>query len=396
VKAMAEVLFWASVAMMVYVYLGFQVLLTLLVKLNGPRRAPETANASPAEKWPPVTIVVAAHNEEAVIAQRIENLLNLRYPEGAVEIMVASDGSADDTVARALAYQDRGVKVIEFKENRGKAASHNAAAQAAAGEVLVFTDAETIFDPNFLTEAVGFFADARYGCGSGELSFQPLNGLGESESFFWRMEGRKMSLEHRLGVLPFAAGACLLIRKSLYSAIPLYLDVDDCLPYRVVRDGYSVFYATTAKAYDVTVRTGHAHYQKRVRTAVRGAQALLDELPGMIRAGALREAFIVVSHRFLRWGGGYMMLCAFIANMSLTNSGSTLYEITFIIQIAFYALGAAGWIGEMRAKNGVLRARLFAAAYSFIAANIAFIVATIRVLRGDQIVRWQPIGHIIR
>ncbi|MCP4023525.1 MAG: glycosyltransferase, partial [Desulfobacteraceae bacterium] len=211
---MSEFLFWISITALFYVYFGYYLTLKLLYAFIQPTNTLIKKTAAPV--FPQVSVVIAAFNEEKNIAARIKNLLEQDYP-GQMEIIVASDGSNDNTVSISSQFKKFGVKVLDFKENRGRAKVHNDAIEDAAGDIVVTTDAETIFEKNFITQITAPFQDSRVGCTVGRLYFwDKKSGIAKAEGLYWKWEVRTRILQDKLGVLMTGTGACTAFRKILF------------------------------------------------------------------------------------------------------------------------------------------------------------------------------------
>jgi len=343
---------------------------------------------------PSVSIIVAAFNEERVIREKIVNLLASDYPKEKLEIIIASDGSKDNTVKIAKEYEDQGVKVLGFEQNRGRAHVHNESVKQARGEILFFSDSETSFGTDFLKNAIAYFQDEAYGCGTGDYTFIPQGNIGQTENLYWRMEKKLWMLEFQLGILPFSSGGCFLIRKALWTPVPEHLDIDNCLPHRVIQSGYKAFYAADCKAYDVTIEDGKTHYRKRVRSALKGIDGLLSEIPSLFMSGKLVAVWVLISHRLLRYFTGFFMAFAFVSNICLLNYNQPIYKILMIGQILFYGLGFIGWLEEKEQLPKFFFAlKLQRIIYSFIVANLALCVAVYQSLTGKKIFGYKPVTH---
>jgi len=259
--SICNTIFWSSLIILFYTWIGYPFIIYLLTKIKRKPKVPTTP-----DELPSVSIIIAAYNEEKVIARRIKNLLEQDYPKEKMEIIVASDGSTDRTVGIAKQYEKFGVKVLDFKENRGKASVHNDAVDVAKGQILLFTDAETIFEKDFVKNGVKWLANNRYGCGAGELEFYYKDEIGRSESIYWKIEKKMRYWEFLLGILPFASGGCFFIRKKLYERIHSYSDIDNLLTLSTIAKGYKIFYARDAKAYDFAIQGEESYFKKRLRT----------------------------------------------------------------------------------------------------------------------------------
>ncbi len=374
-----QFIFWASFFLLFYTYIGYFLILKTLVWIKSKLKKTSIDETKENKNFvfSFVSIIIAAYNEEKVIARRIENLLRQDYPRDKMEIIVASDGSTDKTVEIARQYEKYGIKVLDFKQNRGKAAVHNDAAKEAKGEILIFTDAETEFERNFVKKIVEVYSDSKFGVGAGELIFRSPETFGETEGIYWEIEKKLRYYEYLLGILPFASGACFSIRKKLYEEIPLHSDIDNILPLRAIQKGYKVFYCKDAIAYEYTVSNPKQLFRKRYRTALRSMTDILSELSNLIKKKKWGVIFVLFSHRFLRWWGSLLVPVLFFINLKLFNYG-LLYQIVFTCQILFYIFALLGFLQKISSI-----------AYSFILANIAFIFAIFSYFKGKKIASWK-------
>ncbi len=367
-----KLFFWINIIVIVYVYVGFFCILKILSLIF--KKKFFFNNKFKTQKYPFVSIIIAAFNEEKNIQKRIENLLQQDYPKDKLEIIVASDGSTDRTVEIAKQFEKYGVKILDFKQNRGRAAVHNDAANIAKGEILLFTDAETEFEKDFVQKIVGMYSDTSFGVGAGEIIFKNPEEFGKTESLYWKLEKTLRYCEYLLGVLPFASGACFSIRKDLYEEIPLHSDIDNILPLRAIQKGYKVFYCKEAIAYDCTVSNPKQLFRKRYRTALRSMTDIMSELAGLIKKNKWKTVFVLVSHRLLRWWGAMFLPFLLFLNFKLSHYG-LFYKICFICQTAFYFFGLLGYLQRFFYLPRII-SKISNIAYSFILANIAFIFAT--------------------
>jgi len=375
-----EVWFWISLTSLIYVYFGYLGFLKLISIVKKVRNC-DTAVYN--NCLPIISVIVAAYNEEKSIGRRVKNLLEQDYPEDKLEIIVASDGSTDRTVEIAKQFEKYGVKILDFKQNRGRAAVHNDAARVAKGEIFIFTDAETEFEKDFVKNIIKMYSNKKYGVGAGELLFRSRESFGESESFYWKMEKKLRYYEYKLGILPFASGACFSIRKELYEQIPLHSDIDNILPLRAIQKGYKVFYCKDAVAYEYTVSNTKQLFRKRYRTALRSMTDILSELPNLVKKRKWGVIFVLFSHRLLRWWSSFLFPILFLLNLKLLNKNLA-YQITFACQMIFYICGLLGFLQKIIKLPGPI-SKISNVTYSFILANIAFIWAIFSWLAGKKI-----------
>jgi glycosyltransferase involved in cell wall biosynthesis len=329
-------LLWLSVALLFYVYAGYPLLAGLRARLTG--RSPQQAAIEPT-----VSIVVVAYNEGARIAARIENLLALDYPRHRFEIVIGSDGSTDDTVARARRYAQRGVRVVPLPMRRGKPAVLNTLVPTTRGEIVVFADARQQFDPQTLRALVANFADPAVGAVSGELMLRPAEGAataGHGAAFYWRYEKFIRSAESRADSTIGATGAIYSIRRTLFERIPDDTILDDVLiPLRIAERGYRVVFEPGAKAFDCTCASAQHEFARKART-IAGNFQLFARQPWLLNPLRNRLWFETVSHKALRLALPLLHLGALAGNIAL--AGTWPYGWLLAGQVAFYAAAIAG------------------------------------------------------
>jgi cellulose synthase/poly-beta-1,6-N-acetylglucosamine synthase-like glycosyltransferase len=295
--------------------------------------------------------LIAAHNEERRIKQRLKNLLAMNYPKQNMEIFVASDGSSDRTVAIVNAFEHEAVKVLDFRLKRGRAAVHNEGIKVAKNEIIVFTDSETVFDKNYLRRSMAYFADSRVGCVIGNLIYIiDRSSVSQSEGLYWKIEKQLRRTESELGLLGTGTGACMAMRKSLWKELGATDDCDFTTPLDVILQGFRVIYASDSIAYDVPASTLRQEFRTRVRQT---AKNLVGTLRRWGWKGWIKHPFVslgLLSHKILRWFSPFFIVGALLSNLFLLDE-NLVYQITFLIQLAFYALGFFGLLGEVLGKK---------------------------------------------
>jgi len=368
-----EVWFWISLTSLIYVYfgyLGFLKLISIVKKV----RTCDTAVYN--DCFPIVSVIVAAYNEEKSIGRRIENLLEQNYPKDKLEIIVASDGSTDRTVR--IAKQFLGVKVLDFKENRGRAAIQNDGVKIAKGEVIVFTDSETEFEKNFLRRITEYFFYEKVGCVVGNLVYRTQRtSISESEGFYWKLEKKLRRLESDLGILSTATGACMAVRKNLWKDLAPIDDSDFTTPLDVILQGYKIVYAPDAIAYDIPPSSIKGELKARIRQT---SKNFIGTLKRWGWRGWIKHPFVswgLLSHKILRWLTLFFMIGAFISNLFLLNKG-ILYQLTFAGQVIFYLIAVIGMAGEFLK----VRIRIASMIFSFCIANIGMGIGVIKGILG--------------
>jgi biofilm PGA synthesis N-glycosyltransferase PgaC len=337
--------FWAALAVLVYVYAGYP----LIAYLRGTVRHKPVSRIS---SEPFVTVVVVAYNEAQRIERRIQNLLWLDYPHEKLEIIVASDGSEDDTAHRARAFEKAGVRVWAFHCRRGKAAVLNDVVPSARGEIVVLADARQRFERDTIRALVADFGDANVGAVSGELvirarAAERASTIGAGASFYWEYEKFIRRHESRANSTVGATGAVYAIRRELFERIPADTLLDDVLiPMRIISRGYRVVFEPEARAYDVPASSPRQEFVRKVRTIAGTFQLFARErwLFSPFRNGVWFETF---SHKGLRLLMPLLHAVILAANIGLLSIEG--YRWFFAAQVAFYASAAsAHFVGERR------------------------------------------------
>jgi len=335
-------------------------------------------------RLPSVSLIVAAHNEEAVIERTIRNLLSLDYPRDQLEILIGSDGSSDRTVALLRGFESDRLRVIEFAERRGKLAVITDCARSARGEVLVFSDANTLLRPDALRRLVRHFDSPRVGVVCGELRLRGPHGRSGDEGFYWRYEVTLKLLESRLDAMLGANGAIYAVRRELFPVLPAHLITDDfVIPMKIRGRGFSVVYDPEAVAVEETTDAVAGEFRRRVRIGAGNWQALWHCRELLLPwKGFVAVAFW--SHKVLRWLTPFLLPPAFVASGFMTMR-HPFWQAAFAAQICFYG-GAAvgGLLSRGRRAPGPFRA-----AYYFLAINTALAIGMIRGMLGLQRPAWQ-------
>jgi cellulose synthase/poly-beta-1,6-N-acetylglucosamine synthase-like glycosyltransferase len=376
----AECVFWAAFLVVCYTYLGYPAIIWVLA-----RYLPHPIRSFPRIKT--VTVVIAAHNEQRHIAEKIENCLALDYPQEYLDVLVVSDGSTDRTneiVARYAARYAARVALIALPERRGKAHALNIGAAAAAGEILLLADVRQRFDRQVARALVRNFADPEVGAVSGELILleeeeqeQP-EGLG----LYWQYEKAIRQAESRSGSTVGYTGAISAIRRILFLPLPDDTLVDDLVtPLQVAAQGYRVVFEPSARAFDQVSTTPGHEFARKVRTLAGVTQTLLRlrQLAGPL---SFRLRWQFWSHKVMRLLAPYALASAFGASMALD---SFFYRAAFFMQMILYMLGVLGMVGKLRGSW----ARLTATPRTFLMLNMAAVTGAVRYLTGQRLDLWR-------
>lgn len=378
-RMLIHLLFWIAFAMLGYICIGYPVLARIRAVIN-----PKTRRRAPIEPF--VTIIVSAHNEAQRIERRLRNLLALDYPKDKLEIVVASDGSTDDTVARAAAFASAGVIVHDFRERRGKPAMFNTLVPRASGEIVVFADARQRFDLMALRALVANFADSGVGAASGELvmtATPDAEAGGEGAAMYWQYEKLIRSTESRSGSTVGATGAIYAIRKSLFERIADDTILDDVLiPVRITRRGYQVVFEPSAKAFDLAPANAHAELVRKVRT-IAGTFQLFSRERWLLSPRLNPLWFETISHKALRLTIPIWLGLMLVSNLILLDW--SIYQLTMLGQAGFYAAALAGF-GQQRARR---RRMVLTLPYTMCLLSWATVIGFMRFITRTQEVTWK-------
>jgi biofilm PGA synthesis N-glycosyltransferase PgaC len=356
--------FWLSCAFVAYVYAGYPALLVLWARL-----APRNATATTARLAPPVSIVIAARNEAARHAARLDNQLRLDYPSPR-QIIVVSDGSTDDTLA-VLSRYGRSIDVIN-RPPGGKAAALNAGVAVAKHDVLVFCDARQTFRVDALRELTAPFRDPSIAAVTGELILECERpetrdcAIAEGVGLYWRYEKALRRLESRVGSTLGATGAVYALRRAAWRRLPDDTILDDVLaPMRCVLDGARVIFNERAVAYEHQALDTHAEMRRKVRTLAGNWQILVLE-PRLLIPWRNPVWLQYVSHKIGRLLVPYALVAAMASSIGLA-ARSTVYSGALVLQCALYLLGVYGAWSSRRRQS--LLARAARLAYAFVVMN---------------------------
>lgn len=385
--AAAAVVFWVCLGLLVYAYAGYPLLARLLAAVLD--RRPRCA-----AHLPSVTILISAYNEAAVIAATIRNKLGLDYPADRLEIVVVSDGSEDGTDAAvsaiAAAQQAAGgaaVRLLRQEPRAGKTAALNVAVPHARGEVLVFSDANSLYAPDALRRLMEPLADPRVGYVTGRMVYRAPDGslTGEGCSAYMNYENRLRAWETRLGSIVGTDGGLDAVRRELY--LPMRPDQlpDFVLPLSVRQRGWRVVYAADARLYEDALAASADEFRMRVRVTLRALHALKDMRALLLPWRSGLYAWQLLSHKVLRYLAPLFQAGALAANLVLAVGGGAGWRLLLVAQLCFYAAAAAGPL-----LRGRRHARLLSLPYYLCLVNGASSLALIRFLRGRKQVLWTP------
>jgi cellulose synthase/poly-beta-1,6-N-acetylglucosamine synthase-like glycosyltransferase len=377
------VAFWGAVAVLAYTYAGFPLL--VLARAAVRPRPYRTGDVRP-----PVSVLIAAHNEATAIGPKLESVLAAAYPGGRREVIVASDGSDDGTEEVVRRYEDRGVRLVALPRV-GKAAALNRAIAVATGEVLVFTDANSALEPDAVTALVRPYADPTVGGVAGDQRYRRRGdeaAVTGGERRYWDFDRLLKVAESRAGNAISATGALYAVRRELVGEVPEGVTDDFATSTGVIAAGARLVFAPDAVAWEPVAASGEVEFGRKVRVMTRGLRGVLvrRELLDVRRHGFY--AVQLVSHKVLRRLMVVPLAVLAVASPALWRRGR-LYRLATVGQVLFYGAGAAGLLaGSSGRRRG--RGRLLAIPAFFCLVNAASVKACWNLVTGRRIDRWEP------
>jgi cellulose synthase/poly-beta-1,6-N-acetylglucosamine synthase-like glycosyltransferase len=379
---MSLILFWSAAALIIYTYILFPVVVFLRGRLvRRPYRA--------AEIEPRVSMIIAAHNEAGGIGAKLDNLLSLDYPREQLEVLIASDGSNDGTDAIVRSYAGQGVRLLSLPR-QGKAPALNAAVAVATGDILVFSDANSMYSPDAIRALVRPFADAEVGGVAGNQVYLPKSATSgasaDGERGYWAFDRKLKQSQSTAGNAISATGAIYAIRRSLFQGVPTGVTDDFATSTSVIVQGHRLVFTPDAIAYEPAAEKSGVEFGRKTRVITRGLRGVLlrRELLNPFRYGFY--AFQLFSHKVLRRLVVFPLLLLLLVSPLLWSRG-VLYKLATFGQAVFYSCGLVGWLfGGTR----IGRLKIFSIPFFFCMVNAASLIATLNIVRGRRIDLWEP------
>ncbi len=378
----AAIIFWASVFALGYTYAGYPLLVLLVSSLR-------SLNVARSAYEPVVSVIITAYNEERDLREKLLNTLALDYPADTLEVIVASDCSTDATDAIAREFASEGVRLHRQRERLGKTAAQNAAVELARGEIILFSDATTLYQPDVLRVMMPDFADASVGCVAGRLVYvdPAQTSVGHGARSYWNYETFLKKHESRACSLIGASGCLYAVRRAAY--VPMYNEAcsDFLIATKMMEQGLRSVYEPDAVCTEETNRRTDKELRMRVRVIT---QTYTDLWRHRAMMNPFRSGFYAVqlfSHKVLRYLVPVFLLATLITSAILAPR-SWFYAAAFALQLLFYVMAAFGWLLE---RAGSKRLRLLALPHYFVLANAASMIAFYKFLRGERYARWEPI-----
>jgi cellulose synthase/poly-beta-1,6-N-acetylglucosamine synthase-like glycosyltransferase len=377
IKIIIEAIFVASIVLALFAYIGYPLSLLLIGLFY--RRSVVKDPISPS-----VTIIVTVHNEVTRVRHKIANILSLEYPKDKMQILVASDGSSDDTNKIVKEYPASIVELLELTERRGKEAAQKVAVKNARGDILVFTDVATMLEPDALKQIVSNFADPSVGCVSSADRLIGKNGKPAGEGIYVHYEMWLRRIESYVNSLVGLSGSFFAARKEVCADFSGEMQSDFRTVLNAVKLGLRGISDPHAIGWYEDIVEEKKEFNRKVRTVVRGLTVFFRHLEflDVFKYGLFSYQYFC--HKFLRWLVPVSLVFAFLSNIALAIK-SPWWSLSLALQVVFYSLSVFGlW------KGASYLGFLSKLPTYFVTVNASILVAWIRFLKGERITMWAP------
>jgi len=372
--------FWINAFLIFYTYVGYSLFVIILARFFN-------HYVHKSEEYPKVTFLITAYNEGKNIANKLNNALLSDYPADRLEIVVASDGSTDGTDRIVKDFSERGVRLIRVEGRVGKTETQNRAVLMATGDVIIFSDATTVYERNAIRKIVRNYADHTVGAVSGRYEYyNPTNAsIGIGTILFWKYENLIKRSQTRIKTITGCCGCIYSVRRNLYTPLPPDIISDLVEPLKILEKGYRIVFEPEAIAHEETTEKTREEFQMRVRVISRGMRGLLYM---KILFNPFKHGFVsfqLISHKLFRWLVPVYMIMLFASNAYLIDK--PFYTETFFLQVVFYGMALVGWFGE----RYHLKNKLFSIPLYFLTVNIASMISLFKTIKGYKAVTWETV-----
>jgi biofilm PGA synthesis N-glycosyltransferase PgaC len=379
--------FWISLFIIFYAFIGYGLLLFILIKI---KRAIAGKPVLPgAVNLPTCTLIVAAYNEEAFIEQKIQNTLELVYPDNKLQFIFVTDGSTDATASIVSKYPQ--IKHLHSDARMGKMAAVHRAKDAVATDIIVFTDANTFLNADAMINICRHYADPKVGAVAGEKRVLATEAADATagEGFYWKYESKLKAWDSELYSVVGAAGELFSVRTELYQPVPSNAIIDDfMISMLIAKKGYKIVYEPEAYASETASENVKEELKRKVRIAAGGLQSIIWLKSLLLPFKLPILSFQYISHRVLRWTVvPFLMILVLVLNILIVLQPDTglIYQLILAGQVAFYGMSLLGWI--MMARQ--IKVKIFFIPYYFSMMNYAVIRGIFRYLAGNQSAVWE-------
>ncbi len=386
-------LFWSSLLLILYTYIGYGIALYLLLVLKRWWYTKEDEKKVDNPVLPAVTLIIPAFNEEAFIQQKIRNTLAIRYPPEKLSVFFVTDGSSDNTPGLVRKYEKKSnfsIQLYHQPARRGKIAAVERVMPHVETPIVVFSDANTLLNRDAIRNLVRYYQDPAVGAVAGEKRIdveEQDDASSAGEGFYWRYESQLKKWDAELGSVVGAAGELFSMRTALFEPVPKDTIIEDFfITMRIVQRGYRVAYAPDAYATERASLSVKEELKRKIRIAAGGLQAVnrLAPLLNVFQYGLV--SFQYISHRVLRWTlAPLALLILLVSNLWLAWEAVWFYQLTLLVQLVFYLMATFGWILEKKK----IKKKIFFIPYYFCIMNYAVFRGFFRLVAGRQSVLWE-------
>ncbi|RAJ22861.1 glycosyltransferase family 2 protein [Pedobacter cryoconitis] len=381
------IVFWISIFLIVYTFVGYGFLLYILVKIKGLFSKPFVFKTDAV--LPTVTLMVAAYNEEDIIEDKIRNTLELDYPKDKLQLIFITDGSSDQTAAKVSSFKE--ITLLHQDIRAGKMAAIKRAIPLINGAITVFTDANTFLNAEAIKELVKHYQNPKVGAVAGEkriLVEASADASSAGEGFYWKYESKLKKLDYELYSNVGAAGELFSIRTALYQPVESDTIIDDhMIAMRIAENGYVIAYEPGAYAMETASADVKEELKRKIRIAAGGIQSILRLKKAANPFRNFVFTFQYISHRVLRWTiVPLLLILVFVLNgiLAFTQPGA-FYQVLFALQVLFYVLSIIGFYFEQRN----IRVKALFVPYYFCMMNYAVLAGISRYYQKNQSAAWE-------
>jgi biofilm PGA synthesis N-glycosyltransferase PgaC len=382
------ILFWICLFIIFYTFLGYGILLYLIIRIKRLFSKPFKFNQI--ATFPSVALIIAAYNEESIIKEKIEDCLALDYPKEKLRIIFITDGSSDKTPK--IIAENNVVELLHIDERNGKMAAIKRVIPLIKEDIIVFTDANTFLNPQAIKELVKHYQNPKVGAVAGEkriLVNASADASAAGEGFYWKYESALKKWDYELYSNVGAAGELFSIRTNLYQPVESDTIIDDhMIAMRIAEKGYLIAYEPNAYALETASANSKEELKRKIRIAAGGIQSIMRLTKSANPFYNPILTFQYISHRVLRWAiTPWLMLLVFILNLIICyqNPQSNLYQIILLGQIIFYIATILGYILESKK----IKIKAFFIPFYFSMMNYAAMAGAIRYFKGEQSAAWE-------
>jgi len=378
---MAQILFWLFIFLIFYIYFGYSFLILAISVFTNRKIIKSDKDYEPA-----VSILIAAYNEEKHIRAKLENTLCLDYPKNKIEIVVISDGSTDRTDSITREFAKDNILLYRVEGRVGKTEARNRAVKFAKGEIVVFSDATTIYDRLAVKKMVRNFSDPTVGAVSGRYYYlgSEKSTMSFANAFFWSYENFIKARQSRIKTLTGMSGCINSFRKALYEPLPPHIIEDLVEPLKILEKGYRIVFEPEALARETTTDNAKQEFKMRIRVITQGMVGLIYMRKLLNPFKFCFVSFQLISHKVLRWFIPLFLIGLFTVNTVIIRD-NIFYLLFFCCQLLFYSAALLGlFLQKANRKLGLFGFPLY-----FCTLNFAALISMINLIKQKNIVGWE-------